>query len=457
MAADSRPPDRYSISRCKRPLNMPPYSFVVRLYAPRSIAERLIFGGSIAVRSIAARLRLPLLVFALFAYPIANPAAGEGIGYIHASLQPFEHEIELFLAKHQVRAASVAVATEDHIVMTRGYGTWGADDSQKVAGETVFRIASVSKPITAVAILKLIQDGRLDLDDRICRVLELDSYRDRRWEEITVEMLLEHRGGWDRDASFDPMFQSVRFAESQHCDPPASADAIISAMLDQPLDFSPGEQFAYSNFGYCLLGRIIERVSGRSYEDYVRSEILQPIGAGSMRIGHTLLRDRFEDEVTYDHDGSGPSVFVENLGKPVPQPYGAWYLEAMDSHGGWVASAGDLVRFGIALRPGGNGPLDDERLRRMHQSPRGLPESDVYCSLGWYNRTLDGGRMNHWHAGSLPGTTAILIRRHDGKTFAAILNTRQSEHTENLGGDLDAALHRAASRVISWPKPTAPQ
>src|SRR5690606_22434583 len=101
--------------------------------------------------------------------------------------------------------------------------------------------------------------------------------------------LLQHRGGWDRDKSFDAMFQSVRFAQTLGIDSPAKANDVIRAMQSVPLDFEPGERYAYSNYGYCLLGRVIEKFSGQSYEDYVKEHVLAPTGVTAMCVGGTRL------------------------------------------------------------------------------------------------------------------------------------------------------------------------
>jgi N-acyl-D-amino-acid deacylase len=145
----------------------------------------------------------------------------------------------------------------------------------------------------------------------------------------------------------------------------------------------------------------------------------------------------------------------------VAEPYGAWFLEAMDSHGGWIASAVDLAKFAAALDHPDRCPiLSPESIRRMHRRPPGLAghnedgsEKDKYYSLGWINRVVGDGEVNHWHTGSLPGTATILIRRHDGKNFVALLNTRASPSANQLGRDIDRLLHEAADAVTSWPEP----
>jgi N-acyl-D-amino-acid deacylase len=152
-------------------------------------------------------------------------------------------------------------------------------------------LASLSKPITSVALLKLVEENKLDLEAHPFELLGLErevprgKTWDQRWRQITVRHLLHHTGGWDRDASFDPMFRPTLIAQELGTRPPAGAFEIIRYMLGQPLDFPPGARLAYSNFGYCLLGRVIEHVARQPYETFVRKRIFAPIGIGRARIG----------------------------------------------------------------------------------------------------------------------------------------------------------------------------
>jgi N-acyl-D-amino-acid deacylase len=231
-------------------------------------------------------------------------------------------------------------------------------------------------------------------------------------------------------------------------------------MLGQPLDFVPSARYAYSNFGYCLLGRVIEKVSGLGYEDYVRSEVLGRMGIRHMRLGRTLARNRAPDEVSYytPANRKGNSVFASDPGE-VPEPYGTFCLEAMDAHGGWLASAVDLARFAAAMdAPDALNVLRPETRRRLYEPPP-PPVSrkadgalaDHYYGAGWSVRPVGNeGGANYWHNGSLPGTFTLLVRRHDGLSWAALFNQR-SEDPKLPDGAIDTALHRAADAVAEWP------
>lgn len=380
--------------------------------------------------------------------------------------ESYDRLLEEFMREHRVPGVAVAVTNHGKVAFSRGYGYADIAEGEIVTPKHLFRIASISKPITAVAILQLIEQEKLQLDAKVFQVLDYEKQIeaagekfDPRLRDITIRHLLEHRGGWDRGESFDAMFQPIRFAEQVGVDPPADQAAIIEAMFSQQLDFDPGERYAYSNFGYCLLGRVIEELTGQTYEAYVKEHVLAPIGVATMKIGRTHLQDRAANEVRYYHPGTDTSVFHDKLNSDVPSQYGGWHLEAMDSHGAWIASAEDLAKFAAAFDDPDNCPiLTRESIDLMYARPPGdagyeedgTPK-DVHYSLGWSNRLLANGKSNHWHTGSLPGTATILIRRHDGKNFVALLNTRVSPSATHLGRAIDGLLHRAADLVTEWP------
>jgi CubicO group peptidase (beta-lactamase class C family) len=384
-------------------------------------------------------------------------------GQANPDLADFDDMMLSFLAKHNVPGAALAVTRDGMLVYSRGFGM--ADQAGPVLPRALFRIASISKPITAAAILKLIEEGKLKQDDRAFALLKLQPFlpmgrkRDPRLKDITVRQLLQHTGGWDRDKSFDPMFRSVDIAKAFKTPPPAKPETIIRYMLGQPLDFTPGERYAYSNFGYCVLGRIIEKVSGQTYEDYVKKHVLAPLGIQTPRLGKTLLSGRARGEVTYHDKGTGPSVFAANLGKQVPLPYGAWYLEAMDAHGGWISSAVDLVRFASAFdKPAQSPILSKKSIETMFARPegtagynaKGKPRGAFYA-CGWNVQMVGKGKANHWHSGALDGTATILVRRHDGLCWAALFNARSNPQGRYLAGLIDGLVHEAADKVKRWP------
>jgi len=377
----------------------------------------------------------------------------------------FDPAMEAFMAARKVPGGALAVVKDRRLVHARGYGWADRDKKIPVNPGSLFRIASVSKPITAVAVLKLVEERKLDLDARafdIVRlppVLEAGRPPDARLSRVTIRQLLQHTGGWDRDKGYDPMFRPKRIAEKTNTSSPASAQAVIRYMLGQPLDFDPGSRYAYSNFGYCVLGRVIEQISGRPYEVFVQENVLAPIGAGGARIGASLDGRQAPGEVRYyTTDNSLADDVFPGGSKKVPWPYGGFHLEAMDAHGGWIASAVDLARFAAALDDPKRSPLLKTTISREMYAPPPPPVSreqggalkDFWYGCGWSVRPVRKDRANYWHNGSLPGTASLLVRREDGLSWAALFNQR-SEDKKLPDGDIDPALHRAADSVNDWP------
>ncbi len=371
-----------------------------------------------------------------------------------------------FMTEHNVPGAGLAVTRNGRLAYARGFGWADLQTLKAVTPEALFRVASVSKPITAVAIMRLVQEGKLRLSDAVFDLLavaphlEPDTAADPRLADITVQHLLNHTGGWDRGESGDPMFFSVKIAEALGVAAPAEPEHILRWMSGRPLDFEPGQKYAYSNYGYCLLGRIIEQVTGRGYEEYVQTEILAPLGITTMRIGKTQVSGRNAQEVIYyPVTKLAPSVFQAMLHQKVPHPYGAWYLEAMDSHGGWIASVGDIARFATAFWDKDSCPLlTRESIETMFARPpapvgndeEGNPKRSFYA-CGWTVDlpSEDGKPEQQHHNGMLMGTAAVMRRREDGLCWAALFNTAHGQDEVYLGGPIAAAMEEALQQIIS--------
>ena len=373
----------------------------------------------------------------------------------------FDRLLSSFGEKYRVPGASLAVTKDRRLVYARGYGLADRDHQERVGPESLFRIASLSKPVTAVGVLQLVERTDLDLEAKVHAVLGLGAPADKRWKEVTILHLLRHTGGWDRGRSFDPMFRSVTIAADQGVSPPALPEQIIHYMLDKPLDFDPGTRYAYSNFGYSLLGRVIESVSGMPYERYIRERVLGPLGVRRMRLGRTLAEDRAEGEARdYDAKNRTAPAVMGDVGTSVPLPYGAWCLEAMDAHGGWIASAADLVRFASAFdAPGQCEILSASGIDTMFGRPEGAigyeaggKPKPVYYGCGWSVRPVGSRGASTWHTGALAGTSTILVRRHDGLNWAVLFNARKGSAKGNLASVIDGLVHKAANKVATWPK-----
>ena len=386
-------------------------------------------------------------------------------GRENPDLAGFDAMMLSVMKEHRPPGGALAVARQGRLVYARGFGYADVEGRQPVRPESLFRIASLSKPITAAAVLQLVERGKLRLDQKAFPLLGLKPHLEKgaaydpRLDTITLLDLLQHTGGWDTAKSPDPMFLSTKIAESLAARPPAEPPDIIRWVLGRPLDFTPGERYAYSNFGYSVLGRVIEKVSGERYEAYVQREVLGPLGIRDMRIGRTLEDQRAEGEVKYY--AARPSLATgcvgPTLGRKVPPAYGQWYQEALDAHGGWIASAVDLVRFAGAFDNRGKCPiLGAAGIDRMFAPPALAAKDgrrpDVYYGCGWNVRPIGSRGLNTWHAGRLGGCCAtLLVRRYDGLCWAVLFNTDTDPAGKFLIEVVDPLVHQAADAVKRWP------
>jgi N-acyl-D-amino-acid deacylase len=375
----------------------------------------------------------------------------------------FDQTITAFMKKFSIPGGAVAVMRDGKLIYARGFGYADVENKTLVQPDALFRIASVSKTITSAAIMTLVDEGKLKLDDRVAPFIAHlapapGANVDPRWEQITIRHLLTHTGGWDRNkpnGGFDPIDRPLIAAAAVNAPAPASPETLIRYMKGMPLDFNPGEKFAYSNFGYIILGRVIERVSGMPYKDYVRARVLEPVGAHRTQQGRSRMVDALAGEVKYYSPNLGvnaplvPSVFPgEGL---VPLSYGGFYLEASDASGAWVSSTIDLLRFvggvdGRAHRPD---ILSPGVIAEMTGSgPTVCASGACFWGLGWVVRPTQGDAT--WtHGGSWPGTTSMLVRSYHNFSWIGLFNARSL--APNSEPELDAALWNALAGVTSFP------
>src|SRR5208282_4060094 len=239
--------------------------------------------------------------------PWGERAHGEVTGLREPKLAAYDDLMSNFMREHKPPGAALAVAYHGRLVYARGFGFADLEKHEPVRPTSLFRIASVSKPFTAAAVTHLVENGKLRLDERVFPLLKLQPHLERgarldpRWHEITIRHCLQHTGGWNRDKSFDPMSAATaeQVAKALRVPLPINPKQIIRYTMGKPLDFNPGTAYVYSNFGYCLLGRVIEAASGKPYHEFVRQTIFEPLGIRGMRQGKNLLKDRAPGEVKY--------------------------------------------------------------------------------------------------------------------------------------------------------------
>ncbi|MEI9479564.1 MAG: serine hydrolase domain-containing protein [Deltaproteobacteria bacterium] len=364
-----------------------------------------------------------------------TPISGEAL----LGLEGFDRVILRLIDKYGVPGASLAVSYNGKLILARGYGYAKKSLMEKipVQPQSRFRFASMSKPLTATGIMLLIEDGKLSLDSKMTVLLNgigIQKPRDSRVDQITLRHLLEHRGGFDRDKSGDPMFLRPPLCPSN-----------LKSFLNQRLDFAPGEKYAYSNIGYCILGRIIEIAAKQSYGDFITTRILEPVGARNIELGNSTKAK--PNEVTY-----------YDLGSPFSQgqrmsPYGGFDLEALDANGGWIGTATDYLRFLTAIdgqRPPALLQPDTFKIMLSMPDDATLTDKPTYYANGFNVRKLRDGGTTFWHDGSLPGTSTIAVREASGYAWVALFNGRTDDWGK-LNHEIDRTIWEGVRSVRKAP------
>jgi serine beta-lactamase-like protein LACTB, mitochondrial len=302
---------------------------------------------------------------------------------------------------------SVAVARNGTIVFSEGAGYADLENLVPATGTTVFNIGSISKAMTAVAILQLVENGKVALDDPIDKyVLSFP----KKSKPITLRHILTHTSGIRhyRDGDFpdSPVNENLK--------PVATLDQAIKVFKDDPLLFEPGQYYFYSSYAVNLLQGVVEKASGISFEDYLRQHVWTPAG---------MLATSFDvpDRIV-PHRARGYEVWK---GKTTNFPYGD--VSYKYASGGMISSAEDLVRFGVALDHGRL--LKSETIKLMDTpmaglqrfDPKGPQPLDFGQALIWRIFTDESGRQFVNHCGTVKGFNACLVIYPDADVVAAIL------------------------------------
>lgn len=343
------------------------------------------------------------------------------------ALRILDDTMKRFVVDRGIPAAVLCVARNGTLVFERAYGWQDRARTRPLRTDALFRIASLSKPITAAAIQHLVRSGELSPADHAFDLrqpgggilpLQPSGSPDSRLKDVTVKHLLEHTGGWNRDLSGDPMFDAIRIARALGVSSPPSQADTARYMMGRPLNHTPGSRYAYSNFGYLLLGLILEEVTSMDYTRFVQSTLLAPAGvpASEVELGRSLPSARNSREPWYSDSATAENVFAP--GSTVPFPDGGFNLEAMEAHGGLISTARAYARF----------------LRRY-----------------WIDGTLrDGSSASYNFAGSLPGTATFARQRPDGVDYVAFFNQRAPSSEPAYDEILDQ-LDAAVDSVQDWP------
>ena len=371
---------------------------------------------TIGMRRTAAVLALSLLTLAPASHAAAPDAATvQYIDNLFAENYPADQP-----------GAAVLVEKDGQVVLRKGYGMANLELGVPVRPDMVFEVGSVTKQFTAAAILMLADRGQLKLDDDVTRYLPDFPTQGK---AITIEHLLSHTSGI-------PSYTALsEWASQRREDIPV--DQLIALFRGKPLEFEPGEKWSYNNSGYALLGAIIEKLSGKTYEDFIEQEIFKPAGMDHSRYGNPseIVAGR-----AYGYDKNEETdTYVNASYLSMTQPYAA---------GALMSTVDDLARWNRALT--GGKLLRGPSFARMVTPVR--LRSGMSTGYGYGLGVFDfyGHRLIE-HGGDIDGFTAYTLSVPEDRLFITVLSN--NPHAPKRP---DALVLRTAARLLGRPLESRP-
>ncbi len=361
-----------------------------------------------------------------------------------------EKQANDFLRQWNLAGMTMSVVKDGKLVYAHGFGYSDIENKQPVSPGQLFRIASVSKLITAVAILKLVEYKSISLDSKVFGPKAIikdpifNSVKDPRLYNITVRHLLAHSGGWSVHYG-DMAFNSLLVLELNGETGTATMDSYCRFIASRKLHFDPGTRSSYSNMGYMFLKKVIESVTGQTYEKYIRNEVLKPVGITDMHIGHSYLSERRFNEVKYyqSDDNQLVSCF-DGTGRMVPKAYGGNPIELLGPAGGWIASSVELAKLMVMVDGFKNFPdmLPNNLINQM------VDNKLFKGPLGWKTVKENGDWIR---TGSMAGTSAIVKRQSNGFSWVVVINS-SSWKGPKLPYYVNYMMGKIEHSVKNWPK-----
>jgi CubicO group peptidase (beta-lactamase class C family) len=322
-------------------------------------------------------------------------------GKTNRKFKSFDDAILKYMKERGIGAGTLAIRNKNKLVYQQAYG-W-SDEKNRISlrPNALFRIASLTKPVTAGAIYELIRQGKISLKTKVIPYLHLKPASggkvDPRSGQITVKNLIHHESGWDKDV-YDISWDVFNLAKKFGYQKVPGFKTIAQHALDEPLHFNPGSKYAYNNLNYLILGMVIEKASKMDYFSFLQKYAFKANGVSNFYLARTLKKHQQPREVFYrDPRHRERSELNLSSRKKVPRPYGGFMAERLMAFGGLVASAPEYTKF-----------------------------MENYSVFG--NKPKRGGEW--FHRGRLAGTFTIAIWESDGMKIVAFFN--QSKDSSGL-------------------------
>lgn len=361
-----------------------------------------------------------------------------------------------FQNKWKIPGLSVAIAKDGKLIYAKGFGYADTLKKEPVTTNSLFRIASCSKTITALGIMKLVEDKKVGLDDMVfggTGILNDSIYKnitDSSIYKITVKNLLQQTIGWpDVD-----IIGGNEASYALHLPLPAGSKENIKYILLQKHEFAPSTKYSYSNFNYLFLGEIVKKVSGKNYEDFIQTEILNPIGVYTTLPAKSKIEGRTTNEVIYYDYNGGKSLSAFDTTEIVPQSYSNNMAPKLPA-GGWISRPIDMIKLVLAF-DGLDKPVD--LLNKETINIMTTPPNDIKSKYAMGVKIAD----NMWfHTGALTwGTFAMWFKTDNNICFAITCNTlpntgeNDEEKLETLGlfyKDVLSAFSSEIRKITKYP------
>ncbi|HEX8160440.1 MAG TPA: serine hydrolase domain-containing protein [Pyrinomonadaceae bacterium] len=351
---------------------------------------------------------------ALFVLLLLFPAAAraqQAQGLAPEKIKQIEQLISSEMSKQSIAGLSVAVVTDNQLRWSAGYGFADVENFVPAKAATVYRLASVSKPVTAVALMRLVEQGKLDLNAPVQKYCP--AFPQKQWP-VTARQILGHLSGI-RHYKSDEEFDSTRFY-------PSISEG-LAMFKDDALLFEPGTKYGYSTFGYSVLGCAVEGASGQKFADFVRENVLRPAGMDRMRIDSVsdLIPNRAQG---YRRGADGTlhnSPLADNSYK-VPG-------------GGFVSTVEDLAKFAVALQTAK--VLRRETVEQMYTSQQTRDGKPTNYGFGFSVASV-GGQRYVGHSGAQQRVSTILQMAPDkGVAVVIMVNVEETRLTPLANQILD--------------------
>lgn len=338
-------------------------------------------------------------------------------------IQQIDKQVYDIMVTYDIPGISLSANKDEKLVYSSGYGFANTDTKERVTSKHLFRLASITKTQTAIAIMKLVEEGKIKLSDRLFGkggIFEKDFGTNLvpGADQVTIQNMLEHNSGWAAEHIFSTSGD-------------LSGDAMNRmnyVLHNVQLKYNPGEKYYYYNMGFAMLGKVIERVTGKDYEKYMREDVYAKMGVKDIWVGKSYDGRRNNECVYYSQDGR------DGYGND---------MDLIKSLGGLIASSDELMRVMASVDYGTNVPdfLLPSTLDLMYTPSK----SYKHYALGWRTNHTIYESLNAYHGGNLAGTGTFWSRDAETSNAAVILCNSRS-----YADGFDVALMEVVDNTIAY-------